>query len=267
MVNSVKKIRTGDPDFEEVAMRWFEEVGDNSSDIDDCQSDDCEASEHDSDSNLSADERNDTLDSENSGEQMNESFINTERESEDQAENTNVTKSKKNYFCKNRFKWSSVAFQGRSRTRRHNIVLQLPGLRPSANLGYEASPKAVWKLIFSDEILNIILQWTNVKISTTREKRPKEQDGTGAASSYSIGSLPATLEEHIFLTTYAEEDTVTIRLITTETNCQIDKTDGKTKAEFDCARMSCHVCKKDKVVEDNCVCCNEVDIVEYRLKE
>ncbi|KAI4456572.1 poly a -specific ribonuclease/target of egr1 member 1 [Holotrichia oblita] len=55
MLSSLKRIRTGDPDFEEVATRWFEEVRDNRSDIDDCQSDDCKASEHDSDSNLSTD--------------------------------------------------------------------------------------------------------------------------------------------------------------------------------------------------------------------
>lgn len=123
-----KRIRYGDPDFEEVAMGWYEEVGDNSNDIDDCQSDDCEATEHDSDSNLSAEEENNTLDYENTDERDNDSFVNTESESEDQAENTKATESKKNYFGKNRFKWSSAAFQGRSRTRRHNIVTQLPGL-------------------------------------------------------------------------------------------------------------------------------------------
>ncbi|KAK9710423.1 hypothetical protein QE152_g26001 [Popillia japonica] len=139
--------------------------------IDDCQSDDCEASEHNSNSNLSADERNDTLDSENNGEQMNEFFINTESESQDQAENMKLVQK----LCGNIFsdeilniilQWINVEISSTRekykdtnksdlqdtdiielRTRRHNIVLQLPGLRPSANLRYEASPEAVWKHI------------------------------------------------------------------------------------------------------------------------
>ena len=49
--------------------------------------------------------------------------------------------------------------------------MQLPGLRPVArNLGENPEIESVWGLLFSDDILQEILLWTNVKIEKMRTK-------------------------------------------------------------------------------------------------
>lgn len=180
-----KRVRYEDPEFEKIVTQWFEEAGGYVSDIDDCQSDEYEESQHDSDSEMSAPEAEDVpADNEETEhqekiEQENNEYLDiAEGELEAEVEDRIVSKSKKSYFGTNRFKWCSAPPQSRTRTRQHNILVQLPGLRPSANLGTEANPKSVWKLIFSEEMLNIVLQWTNVKLSSVRinYKDPNKSD-------------------------------------------------------------------------------------------
>nr|CAH7751100.1 unnamed protein product [Callosobruchus chinensis] len=45
-----KKVRYGDPGFEETLMKWSEEVDSDDSDVEDCGTDEYEESEHDTNS-------------------------------------------------------------------------------------------------------------------------------------------------------------------------------------------------------------------------
>lgn len=78
---------------------------------------------------------------------------------------------RKYFYSRSRFKWSSEpAISKTGRRRKQNIVIRLPGLRPTLNLGNQASPLAIWQLLFTDEICAIIIRWTNVKIQKERAK-------------------------------------------------------------------------------------------------
>lgn len=88
--------------------------------------------------------------------------------------------SSKYYYGRNRYKWAKKpATSNKGRRGQHNIVLQLPGLRPVAkSLGDTADPLTVWKLLFDDVICDTILQWTNVKISQERAKYKNQNSPT-----------------------------------------------------------------------------------------
>ena len=79
----------------------------------------------------------------------------------------NTTAGPRSYFYgkNNCFKWRKEQPPVNVRTRRHNIIVQLPGLRqPVKNLGEKPEIESVWELLFSENILSEIIQWTNVKI-------------------------------------------------------------------------------------------------------
>lgn len=84
------------------------------------------------------------------------------------------------YYGKNRFKWSKEpATSNRGRRPQHNIVLQLPGLRETAkNIGDSMNPFSVWKLLFSDEICETVLKWTNVRIGRERARYKNQNSPT-----------------------------------------------------------------------------------------
>lgn len=147
-----KKVRYGDPDFEETLRQWMNEV---ESDIDDCESDidDCDKDldiirEHDSDSETEI--------------------------SEDDENNLNrEMKNKKNYFGKNNYKWSSEPMVSRSRTAKHNILkMFLPGLTRCAKNKLQESSKIIdfWSLLFQTDILEQVLKWTNHRIEKQQSK-------------------------------------------------------------------------------------------------
>lgn len=75
-----------------------------------------------------------------------------------------------NFFLgKNGFKWSKLHPPANVRTRKHNIILQLPGLRQTARaLGGNPEPVDIWHLLFSADIIEEIICWTNVKITNVR---------------------------------------------------------------------------------------------------
>lgn len=84
---------------------------------------------------------------------------------------------KKNYFGKNRFRWSSAPHSLRSRTLQHNIVQEREGIKPAYRneLNASSSPLDIWQHFFTDEMLEKIVHYTNVKI---REIRPNYQIST-----------------------------------------------------------------------------------------
>nr|CAH7747699.1 unnamed protein product [Callosobruchus chinensis] len=79
-------------------------------------------------------------------------------------------------FRTRRRKWSAKAVVPiRGRTLKHNIIIHLPGLKQmSRNLGNTVDPLAVWSLLFSDDIVEQVVQWTNVKIDSYRAKYKRQ---------------------------------------------------------------------------------------------
>nr|CAH7725072.1 unnamed protein product [Callosobruchus chinensis] len=152
-----KSVSYFDDNFEETLMNWFNECNSDESDIDNDVDDDIFIqSEHETESEQSecSGDENDVPD--------------TESEANDQQQQY--------YFGKNRFKWSASAIvPTRGRTLRHNIVLQLPGLKQvSRKLGTSARPIDVWNLLFSEDMVGQVVQWTNVKIRSYREKYKRQ---------------------------------------------------------------------------------------------
>lgn len=168
-----KTVRLGDDDYEETLLKWLEEA-ENQSDIDDCDENECLVSEHDSSSEIAEDEIQET--DENADQRIQESEVPNKAvllEKDDSDEDENETRNnKKNYFGKNRYRWSSTEFAKTSRTPKHNIILQLPGLKQRAKFENDDAPNSlkVWKLLFTDSIMSEILKWTNQKIRTVRAK-------------------------------------------------------------------------------------------------
>ncbi|CAK1579698.1 unnamed protein product [Parnassius mnemosyne] len=83
----------------------------------------------------------------------------------------------RNYFGKNRFRWSSQPPVSRSRTLQHNIVQQPPGLKRNFRdvLNSNTTSSDLWHLFFTDDMLEEIVKHTNEKI---RRIRPNYQNQT-----------------------------------------------------------------------------------------
>lgn len=67
-------------------------------------------------------------------------------------------------YSKNRYKWSKIP-PTTGRTRSHNIIVHLPGLKGAARNCVEKTPYSFWNLLIDDDIINIIVECTNEKIS------------------------------------------------------------------------------------------------------
>lgn len=156
-----KRVRVGDYDFEKCLEKWYEELDDNVSDIDDCNSD-------------YIFENSDSSDLEVEPEINNEDEISNESDERDESD----TRRSRSYYGKNKYKWSAEPFVSRSRTMKHNIVTQLPGLRPVAKQHLQNYPTTAgcWNLLFQDNILDIIVQWTNKKIESQRASYSNERN-------------------------------------------------------------------------------------------
>ena len=83
---------------------------------------------------------------------------------------------KKNYFGKNRFRWSSAPTSLRSRTLQRNIVEERVGIKPAYRneLNTSSSPLDIWEKFFTDEMLEKIVRNTNVKIQEIRPNYHKQ---------------------------------------------------------------------------------------------
>lgn len=135
------RINPNDEKFEEVVTRWYEQC-DSDSDVDP----DFEIqSEHESESEQSLDE--------------------------DETADPKLEDTPTNYFVgKNNFRWCANQPPQNVRTRKHNIVMHLPGLRnPAKTLGNNPDILDVWRLIFNGAMVQELVQWTNEKIVKMRE--------------------------------------------------------------------------------------------------
>lgn len=95
-----------------------------------------------------------------------------ESETESSSDNGDDIRSSKFLHGKNKFKWSVEEFSFKNtRTARHNIITKLPGLRGSMKQFRDTvCPSEIWNILFTDNIINEILIWTNVKIDSFRHK-------------------------------------------------------------------------------------------------
>ncbi|KAK9730996.1 hypothetical protein QE152_g14030 [Popillia japonica] len=136
-----KKVRYGDPDFEETILKWAEEeyCSDFSEEDDGASDGEAILSEHDSESEIEVEENEDNDLSELD-------FVNP---CDEENSNQNDTISRY-YYGKNRFKWSSnPAFVRTTRTLQHNIVLKCPGLKN--NIAVASDPLTAWKMLFTEK--------------------------------------------------------------------------------------------------------------------
>ncbi|KAB0790660.1 hypothetical protein PPYR_14896, partial [Photinus pyralis] len=67
-------------------------------------------------------------------------------------------------YGKNRYKWSKRA-PTLGRTRRHNIITHLPGLKAAARNLQDKNPVNYWSLLITDEMISTIVDCTNEKIT------------------------------------------------------------------------------------------------------
>lgn len=86
---------------------------------------------------------------------------------EDEEEETRQTSGF--YRGKNRFKWSKNP-PSSSRVRQHNIITHLPGLAGQARDKINMSEFESWKLLFPDDLIEIVCLHTNQKITEFTEK-------------------------------------------------------------------------------------------------
>lgn len=138
---SRKKIRADDKDLEKVLNVWFDEneIADDNSDVSDAET---IVSEHDSNSEQECDSSDEELE-ENENE-----FL----------------------YGKNGFQWSKKPIvSARSRTPQRNIVMQLPGLRAPFRQP-SVTEKESWSYLFSMDILETIVKYTNQKLIEIRQK-------------------------------------------------------------------------------------------------
>lgn len=89
-------------------------------------------------------------------------------ELEDDISNTASRGKQAYYFGKNRTKWSKICSPKTVRTRKQNIVTHLPGVKRA---GQNAkTPLQCFELLFDNQMIDDIVQWTNVKLQDESEK-------------------------------------------------------------------------------------------------
>lgn len=146
-----RHIRPHDPGFDDKILQWLD------SDLSDVESD------VDSDFAIQSDHNTDT---EEEG---------TGSEGEDQEPTE-----QQYFYGKNRYKWAANEPARNVRTPGHNII-RLPMLRSEARLMNKIECKTAWNFIFSKEMVQLIVRWTNVKmyrmrLAYKRTDRPEIQD-------------------------------------------------------------------------------------------
>lgn len=153
MAGPSKRVRFGDKHFEETLQKWYDEVDSDASDIDNVPEDKFDNSDHDSASEQSEDS------DDGEGDSDDEPLINRV----------------KYFYGKNRCRWCKTEVRPSSRTRKHNIVIKVPVLKARAQrIGTKADPLSVWQLLFSDEIMDTVIRWTNKRLAKIRSEHTNQ---------------------------------------------------------------------------------------------
>ncbi|KAK9708151.1 hypothetical protein QE152_g27377 [Popillia japonica] len=113
---------------------------DENSDDDNVNEDYFEVSERDSVSEAEAHSEDERIEEIQSGNEKSSAESIKEMQT-DSGENSEGSTNKSTIsYGKSRYQWSSKTFISRTRTQKYNIIVQLPGVRPSVNLGNKADP-------------------------------------------------------------------------------------------------------------------------------
>lgn len=161
--SSIREMKTDDPRFED----WIENILGELESAD--ESDDL-VQYNQSDHETNSEEELSQSDPEN---------VEVESEQSDSSSDDQILPPKKkkkqnnprNYYGKNKFKWSAEPPNPNVRTRKHNIISHLPGnIGPAKQLGKYCSHLSSWELLFTQEILDEIILRTNEKLSQIRLK-------------------------------------------------------------------------------------------------
>ena len=102
----------------------------------------------------------------NSEDETQEESADEIREEERQKDRRDLSMSSNNYFYgKNRYKWSKIPPTRTKRTAAHNIISERCGLKGRARAMKPSTPNEAWQLLITEEILEIIVEQTNAKIT------------------------------------------------------------------------------------------------------
>lgn len=75
------------------------------------------------------------------------------------------------FYGKNRFKWSTKEPNPKTKVPVHNIIKFVPGMKNEVRkLGPVPNAEDIWSLLINDQIIEEIVTWTNVKLTTARGK-------------------------------------------------------------------------------------------------
>lgn len=179
MASKRKCVRVGDPGYNETISKWLNEIGSDFSDVSTGSDEYLPGSEHNSGSEISCDEFENT-----SVNNRDECTLQDcqEKNSEDidqqcsqhsgqVSEHSKV----KSYYGKNRYKWCCEPATKNVRTPKHNIISHLPGLKgPAKSLHDTAAPLDVWKCIFTQDMADEVILHTNIKLRTLKAKYSRE---------------------------------------------------------------------------------------------
>ncbi|KAG5876827.1 hypothetical protein JTB14_014157 [Gonioctena quinquepunctata] len=128
----------------------------------------------------------------------NEAPLQTEFQESDKSEHDDddgddqLSEDEKAYFYgkKNRYKWSKSP-PASTRSKAENIILQLPWLNGPAANNLPTTPYGAWSLLVTDNILDIIVEHTNRKITDESHKYGdrlnRNETFSSLASEYGVG--------------------------------------------------------------------------------
>lgn len=161
MASHTKRVRLGDPDYEETLLKWFNEADSDCENSDNSDLDDnYEHSDHETDSEQEGEEDYNECDNVSESGEKNDRDEELDR-IESESENN---QGKKTYiYGKNRFKWSSVHPVRNIRTPSHNIV-RIPAAVPLP----QNSCDYIFGRLFSESMVDRILECSNKKIYSIR---------------------------------------------------------------------------------------------------
>ncbi|KAJ8972604.1 hypothetical protein NQ314_000095 [Rhamnusium bicolor] len=148
----------------------------NSGDTSDRDEEDYEIfSDHDSESEVEADPNEDSEEVED--------LTDSTSENNTTSASSRTLQPHRGWYGKDRTKWSKEAPSGR-KTLSHNIITVLPGLNGPARQNRPTSPLEAWKLLFTDDMIQIIVQFTNIKIDEIKVNYSKFKTRTNSRRKY-----------------------------------------------------------------------------------
>lgn len=162
MATSSKRISVLDPDFEKIVTQWYEDIETDNSDTE-TDANVYQESEHETASEQEHSDSDDDLECIPD----NHNVIESEDEITDTDDNTITKKKQNNFYGKNRYKWSKKEPTRNVRVPAHNII-RLPVAR--VDVDDETNPLLFFNKLFCNEMCDLIIRWTNKKLSAMRKK-------------------------------------------------------------------------------------------------